>query len=152
MFFRRFFRFALVAILLFGMCGLISSTAYRSGWSQGVAAGQPAAGETAENVPGASATRGFGFHGHGIFSFFWWALAAFFKFWFFIFFVGLIFKLLFWGRRGRHRGRPFGSWKDGHWGGWHGHHSSGHHEKGEDFKGQRPPWYDDSDGEPVMKA
>jgi hypothetical protein len=86
-------------------------------------------------------------------------LAAFFKFWLFIFFIGLICKFLFWGRHGRHRRRPSGPWGGGHWGGWHGHHhhegrhrSEGRREKGPDLKGQRPPWYDDSSGEPVMKA
>jgi hypothetical protein len=161
MFFRRFFRFALVAILLFGLFGMLSSAAYRSGWSQGYVSGQTADGPAAENVPQAPFSQDIGFHGHGIFSLFWWALAAFFKFWLFIFFIGLIFKFLFWGRHGRHRGRhhgrPFGPWGGGQWGGWHGkwhghHHHEGGREKGPNFKGQMPPWYDDSDGEPVMKA
>lgn len=151
MFFRRFFRFALVIILLVGMFGLASSAAYRSGWSQGFVSGQTADGGTAENVPAAPGYRGFG---HGVFSFLGWMLAAFFKFWLFLFFIGLIFKFLFWGRRGWRHGKSHGhwkgQWKGGPWGGWHGHHQ--HHEKGGDFKGQRPPWYDDSDGEPVMKA
>jgi hypothetical protein len=135
---------------------MFSSAAYRSGWSQGYVSGQTADGPAAENVSQAPFSQGIGFHGHGIFSLFWWGLAAFFKFWLFIFFIGLIFKFLFWGRRGHHRGRPFGPWKGGHWGGWHGkwqgHHHEGKHEKGHDYKGQRPPWYDDSGGEPVMKA
>ncbi|PWG73926.1 hypothetical protein DF186_20535, partial [Enterococcus hirae] len=67
MFFRRFFRFALIAILLLGMFGLASSAAYRSGWSQGYFSGQTADGGPAENIPGAPVSRGFG---HGIFSFF----------------------------------------------------------------------------------
>jgi len=148
MFFRRFFRFALIAILLLGMFGLASSAAYRSGWSQGFVSGQTADGGTAQNIPDAPVSHGFGY---GIFSFFGWLLSAFFKFWLFLFFIGLIFKLLFWRRRGWHRGRPFGPWRGGHWGGWHGRHHH-HHEKGGDFKGKRPPWYDESDGEPVMKA
>jgi hypothetical protein len=156
MFFRRFLGFALVVILLVGMCGFINSAAYRSGWSQGYVSGQTADGPTAENAPGGTFNQGFGSRGPGFFSFFWWGLAAFFKFWLFLFFIGLIFKFLFWGRRGHHRGRPFGPWKGGHWGGWHGkwqgHHHEGKHEKGHDYKGQRPPWYDDSGGEPVMKA
>lgn len=159
MFFRRFFRFFLVVILLLGMCGMLSSTAYRSGWSQGFVSGQ-----TADGAPAANMDPGPHF-GFGIFSFFWWALAAFFKFLLVIFFIGLVFRLLF-GRRRWHRG-PFGpwgrpgrgpwkgNWKDGEWSGWHRkwhEHHEGHHEEGHDFKGQRPPWYDDSDGEPVMKA
>jgi hypothetical protein len=91
---------------------------------------------------------------HGPFSFFWWGLAACLKLWFFLFLIGLVFKFLFRGCRGRHHhGRPSGPWKGGKGGGWHGNHGHSHH-KGHhgDFKGQRPPWYDDSDGEPVMKA
>jgi hypothetical protein len=144
--FRRFFRFILVVILLLGMCGMLSSTAYRSGWSEGFVSGQTADGAQAGNV---SVGPGFG---HSIFSFFWWGLAAFFKFLFFMFFIGLIFKLLFGRRRWRHGGPWKGDWKGGHWGGRHGKWHQHHKGQGHDFKGQRPPWYDDSDGEPVMKA
>ena len=152
MFFRRFFRFGLIVILLLGMFGIVRSAAYRSGWSEGYVSGQTADGVPAESSPDApfnsAPRRGPGFG--GIFSLFWWSVAAFFKFWFFLFFIGLIFKLLFWGRRGRHGGPWKGHWKGGHWG-WHGHHK-GHAQKGDEYKGQRPPWFDDSDGEPVMKA
>jgi hypothetical protein len=153
MFFRRFFRFGLIVILFLGMFGLVRSAAYRSGWSEGFVSGQTADGAAAETAPNAPFNRG-PLHGGlgGIFSLFWWGVAAFFKFWFFMFFIGLIFKFLFWGRRGHHGGRPSGPWKGGHWGGWHGHHGHGQAEKGHGYKGHRPPWFDDSDGEPVMKA
>jgi hypothetical protein len=101
----------------------------------------------------------------GIFGLFGWVIGAFFKFWLFVLFMGLIFKVLFGGRRRwRHHG---GHWKGGH-GGWHNwkHHHNHHrhhgpgkgrsgkgwHDNGRDFKGNRPPGYDDSDGEPVRTA
>jgi hypothetical protein len=155
MFFRRFFRFALIVILFLGMIGLIRTAGYRSGWSAGYTYGQSVEGVPNENVPDGPFNRGLS-PARGIFSLFWWGVAAFFKFWFFVFIIGMIFKLLFWGRRGHHRGhhkeRPFGHWKGGgRWGDWQdqGHRRS---EKGHDYKGPRPPWFDDSDGEPVMKA
>jgi hypothetical protein len=144
----------LVAVLAIGLFSFISSSAYRSGWSQGYVSGQEAGSEGGGNVTGIPFNHG-GFHSP--FSFFWWGLAACLKFWFFLFFIGLIFKFLFWGRRGghyhgHHHGRPFGHWKGGSWSGWHGRHGDGPPHKGFDFKGQRPPWYDDDNGEPIMKA
>jgi len=156
MFFKRFFRFVLVSILLLGIFGIFSSAAYRSGWSEGFASAQSVDGQPVENVPPNSPHRSGGFVG-GIFSLFGWAIAAFFKFWLFIFFIGFVFKFLFWGGRRRHRRGRFGRWGGGHCGrGWHkwhhDHGDHGKHGKGDGFKGNRPPWFDDSDGEPVMKA
>lgn len=157
MHFRRFLRFIFVVVLLFGMFGLCSSTIYQSGFSQGVAAGQAADGPAVDSAPGPSFAGPRAFFG-SIFGFFWWAITAFFKFWLFVFFIGLVFKVLFGGRKWHHHGRH-GKWGDHH--GWHQwkHNSDWKHKgwhgqdgKGWDFKGQRPPWFDDSDGEPVMKA
>ncbi|MFZ0546458.1 MAG: hypothetical protein WAM60_13520 [Candidatus Promineifilaceae bacterium] len=163
---RRFFSFILTTILLLGLCGLISTAAYHSGWSQGYFSAQTADGPTAGNVTGAPFVPGGGFP--GIFSFLWTGLAAFFIVGFIFFFVGSIFRLLFWGRRGRRFGRPFGPWRRRHWRRWARRHGygpdheghfgegpfgEGPHGKGwHGFKGQNPPWYDDSNGEPVMKA
>jgi hypothetical protein len=158
MFFRRFFRFVLVVVLLFGIFGIVRSDAYRSGWSQGYVSGQAADGQPAESIPAAPQHQGGGFIS-GIFGLFWWVITAFFKFWLFVFFIGLLLRFIFGGRRRghhhHHHGRPFGHWKGGqggNWAGWKHHDWKSKAEKGWDWKGQRPPWFDDSDGEPVMKA
>lgn len=148
MHFRRFFRFLFFVVLLFGVIGICSSTIYQTGFSQGVSAGLAADGPIVNSSPRSGGLLG------SVFGFFWWAIAAFFKFWLFVFFVGLVFKLFFGGRRRWHgkwdRHHGWHHWKHNH--DWKGKGWHGRDDDGRDFKGQRPPWFDDSDGEPVMKA
>ncbi len=139
--FRRhgFFRFLLIGFLLISVFSLMRGTSYRSGWAQGFAAGQtaddaPESTSSSEDVPPTNQAPYHGRHwGGGLFSPFFWIIAAFFKFWLFLFFFGMIFKLFRFGRGRR----------------WHKHsHKEWQHHQ----HNYTPPWYDDSGEEPVMKA
>ena len=138
--FRRygFFRFLLIGFLIVSFFSLIRGTSYRSGWAQGFAAGQTAddAPPTSEEAPSEAQAPYYGHHrgwGGGFFSPFFWIIGAIFKFWLFLFFMGMIFKFLRCGRKRGWRKFSHKEWK---------HHQHGH----------TPPWYDDSGDEPVMKA
>jgi hypothetical protein len=137
MFFRKITGVLLVVLIIAGLFGTISSSRYQAGWAQGYAAAQQvAAGEDGGTAAVPPAPRAF--TGHGFYGLFW-GLGFFFKFLFFLFFLGMIgrfFGFWFW----RHRGRGPKQWRK-HW-----HHKHDH----------TPPWYDHGDDdladEPVFKA
>jgi hypothetical protein len=139
MFFRRFVGLALVFVLLLGLFGLVGSSLYRSGWSEGFVAGQVTAGGEDGAVPVAPGYGHYAGPGVGFSPFFGFA-GGFLKFLFIFLLFGFFFKMIgfwFWRKRG-HAGK--------HWRWGHGHH--GHRGR----YGGAPPWYDDEGEEPVMKA
>jgi hypothetical protein len=156
MFGRRFLGIALLLFGIFALFGVIRSSSYRAGLSEGYYLGQQQSNssETADSPsspsadpnqpysgPGYHYGRGPGFGWgyrwgwHG--SPFFWILGALFKFWLFLLVIGLIGRFFFWGRHGR---GPGGRWGHGPWG--HHHHRHGPSEK----------YNDDYSDEPVMKA
>jgi hypothetical protein len=146
MFRGRFIGALLALLLIIGLFGLVGSSIYRAGWTQGyfvgkVSDGRPAAETTVvgpEAAPGRAVGPGYGFSSAGGF------FAGIVKFFLLFFLVGIIFKfmgLLFWRKRG--------GW--GHHRGCGHHHRWGHHGWGHN-QGHEPPWYGDESDEPVMKA
>lgn len=122
MFFKRFFFFGLLALLIFALLGGRARTRFAEGYTQGYAAGlqaaSPQAGETAGEAPVArppeSARIERGWHGWGLFPFF-----GFFALLCPVFLLFFASSLIF-GRRRRWRGHH---WCGGHGpgGGWPGH-------------------------------
>lgn len=132
MFRGRFFGLLLAVLLLIGLVSVVSTSAYRTGWSQGLAAGQVADGVEVTPPSGQNfySYSFYGVPGHG-FSPFGWFFGGLLKFFLLFLGIGLIFKLIglfFWRSAGRgHRH-------------WHGRH------------GMKPPWDGDMADEPIMKV
>ena len=144
--YRKMFGIGLIILLLaglFGGFGSRSRAAYYEGYTDGLRAqaGETAA-EGAEAGPPPADTH---YDGYGSGRFFGWgALGVVGNFAIgFFFLLGMLFlRLIFFGRRWRHRGGP---WGHGPWGHRHKH---GHHGPGPE---KSPKWMQDSDDdEPVM--
>ena len=137
MFGKRILPLALMALLVIALFNIVSSSAYRAGWSQGYSVGQATTGSE-EDAPPPAPYAGYGPYGRGGpgwgFSPFW-GLGLFFKFFLFLILLAAISRFFFFRR----------------WGRWHGpwdRHSHRHH----DYHGHKPPWDQDDAEEPVMKA
>lgn len=129
--FRRRGIFSLISfVLVIALVSLGGYLLYNSGYNQGLLTGQAAieSGEAAPVQPGYAPYGryygpGFGFWGFGL-------IGLFFKFIFWFFLIGFVFRLMF---------RPFWGW------GWH----SGYGRKGGYGKRGwgKPPWADEEDDE-----
>lgn len=134
MFFRRkIIGLVVVGFLIFGVLGMVRSSAYQAGWSRGYYTGQMTAAEQSPattTAPAAPQTRPSvydghsGYYGHG-FSPFGWFIGGLFQLLIILFILNFIVKMLFW-RRWRHHWHKHG--KHGPWDGKRGG-SCGHHHK-----------------------